>query len=153
MSKSLNSDQSRELAAQIRSSAKAPFENAHAAAIKLKQALYVQGFLVVAAQPQEPREHAWLELEDSIIDPTLPHLQASAGLHYYPAQHLTVKQLKAAVEEANEDYPEDNPLPIYGSSPYAYYGNVMLGGQDYLNAHEQAIAKCQELTQHIAETN
>jgi hypothetical protein len=66
-------------------------------------------------------------------------------LYYFPAQKLSVKELKAAVEEAKEDYPEDEPLPIYGAAPYEYYGDIMLGGAEYQAAYEEAMAKCREL--------
>jgi hypothetical protein len=64
-----------------------------------------------------------------------------------------VKQLKAAVEEAIEDYPEDPPLPVYGAAPYEYYGDKMLGGRDYQAAYEEALAKCRELKQASSENN
>lgn len=64
-----------------------------------------------------------------------------------------MKQLKDAIEEAKEDYPEDNPLPIYGSAPYEYYGDVMLGGKEYLEAYQAAEAKCRELNQRMVEKN
>ena len=51
----------------------------------------------------------------------------------------------AAIEEAQEDYPEDDPLPIYGEMPYEYYGDSMLGGQDYQTAYQAANEKCKEL--------
>lgn len=139
-------------AEQINSKARAPFDNAYKAALKLKGAVYyVQGFLAFTGKPYKPIEHSWIELDDVIIDPTLPHLGKPAqALHYFPAHRLTVKQLKAAIEEATEDYPDDDPLPIYGSQPYEYYGDVMLGGQEYLAAYEAAAAKCTELNQpHI----
>jgi hypothetical protein len=49
------------------------------------------------------------------------------------------------VEESKEDYQEDDPLPIYGEAPYDYYGDVMLGGIEYLTAYQAAQAKCQEI--------
>lgn len=58
---------------------------------------------------------------------------------------MSVKQLTAAIEEAQEDYPEDEPLPVYGAAPYEYYGDVMLGGADYAAAYAQAEAKSREL--------
>ena len=121
---------------------------------QLQAQLYVQGFLAVVGQPHKPIEHSWIELSDHIIDPTLPHLKRSAeALHYFPAHRLSVKQLKAAIEEAKEDYPDDDPLPIYGASPYEYYGDLMLGGKDYLDAYNAALAKCQELQQAKATFN
>jgi hypothetical protein len=84
----------------------------------------------------------------------LPHLhQKPEGLHYFVAQSVSVKKLKAIVEESKEDYPEDDPLPIYGSSPYEYYGNIMLGGKEYQAAFDAAAAKCKELNQKQAENN
>ena len=55
------------------------------------------------------------------------------------------------VEEAKEDYPEDPPLPIYGSMPYEYYGDVMLGGKEYQQAFDAAQAKCRELNRPTLE--
>ncbi len=139
---------SRSIAKEIGSKAKSPFENAYKAALAMPDVSYVQGFLAFAGQPFQPIEHSWLEQPDRIVDPTLPHLgRAATDLHYFPAQSLTVKRLKAVVEEAREDYPDDDPLPIYGPEPYAYYGDLMLGGKDYQKAFEQAAAKCRELNQ------
>lgn len=150
----LDEARSLELAQQINSKARKPFDNAYRAALKLKGAHYVQGFLATVGQPYKPIEHAWVELEATILDPTLPHLNRKADrLYYFPAQRLTLKELKAILEESKEDYPEDDPLPIYGEAPYAYYGDVMLGGPEYLVAHEAAGLKCQELNQRNAEQN
>lgn len=146
MDKPLDEAQSRAIAEQIKSKPKARFDNAYRAALAIQGATYVQGFVVFPGKPYKPLEHAWIELEHCIVDPTLPHLQASAAaLHYFPAQSLTVKQLKAAIEEAKEDYPDDDPLPIYGNAPYEYYGDVMLGGKAYQTAFETAQAKSKEL--------
>lgn len=154
MTLSFDETRSREVAEQIKSKARQPFENAYRAALVTAGAVYVQGFLVYAHKPYRPIEHSWLEVGDCIIDPTFPHLNRKAeDLSYFPAQRLTVKQLKAAVEEAKEDYPDDNPLPIYGTTPYEYYGDVMLGGKEYLEAHQAAEAKCRELSQRIADQN
>lgn len=145
MNKPLDETRSRELAQQVKSKAKAPFENAHRAALSVSGAHYVQGFLALKNR-SKPLEHAWIELEDCIIDPSLPFLNQSPDqIYYFPVQRLTVKQLKAAIEEAKEDYPDDPPLPIYGAAPYEYYGDVMLGGRDYQEAFEAAQHKCQEL--------
>lgn len=145
-SPTVDEELSRATAEQVKSKARSPFDNAYRAALATKGAVYVQGFLSFAGQPYEPIEHGWIEVDDRIIDPSLPHLNRKAtGLYYFPAQRLTVKQLKAAVEEAQEDYPEDDPLPIYGPPPYEYYGDVMLGGKAYQAAYEAALAKCQEL--------
>lgn len=155
MNKSLNAELSVEIATQIKSKAHQPFNNAYKAVLATEKARYVQGFLVMAAKPYKPIEHSWMELKDTsvddseqitIIDPTLPHLhQNSEQLWYFAAQSVSVKQLQAIIEESQEDYPEDDPLPIYGDAPYEYYGNVMLGGQEYLSAYQAAEAKCQEL--------
>ena len=154
MNKPLDVEQSIELAARLKSKAKAPFDNAYRAALASAGAIYVQGFLAVVGQPHKPLEHGWIELSDRLIDPTLPHLKRSAEtLYYFPAQRLTVKKLKAAIEEAKEDYPDDDPLPIYGASPYEYYGDLMLGGKDYLDAYNAALAKVQELKQAKATSN
>jgi len=148
MNKPLDAEQSIALATRIKSKAKTPFDNAYRAALATTGATYVQGFVAFVGQPYKPLEHSWLELDDRILDPNLPHLNRPAeALHYFPAQRLTVKQLKAAIEEAQEDYPDDDPLPIYGATPYEYYGDVMLGGKDYLAAHNAAIAQCQSLNQ------
>ncbi|MCU0568426.1 MAG: hypothetical protein MUF49_17740 [Oculatellaceae cyanobacterium Prado106] len=154
MGKAVDEALSLELATKIKSKAKAQFDNAYRAALATEGALYVQGFLVVAGNPAKPLEHAWIEVGDTILDPTLPHLkQKPQNLHYFPAQPLTVKKLKAIVEEAKEDYPEDDPLPVYGSSPYEYYGNVMLGGKEYQEALKLAEAKCREIKQQQSERN
>jgi hypothetical protein len=135
-----------EIAQRIQSRAIAPFDNAYRAALSINGATYTQGFIVLAGHGQQPLEHAWVELGESIVDPTLPHLnRAVQEIYYFPAQRLSVKALKAAVEEAQEDYPEDEPLPIYGAPPYEYYGDVMLGGKDYLEAYQAAELKSKEL--------
>ncbi|MFM7426154.1 MAG: hypothetical protein ACKO7W_14370, partial [Elainella sp.] len=140
--------QSQAVAEQIKSKARKPFDNAHRAALQVAGAVYVQGFVVYASKPYRLIEHAWLEAANQIIDPNLPHLnKKAADLSYFPAQRLTVKQLKAAIEEAKEDYPDDDPLPIYGTTPYEYYGDVMLGGKEYAEAYQAAEAKCKELAQ------
>lgn len=142
----LNETRSVEVAQEIQSKASKSFDNAYRAALALKGATYVQGFVAIAYGPSQPIEHAWVEMDESIIDPTLPHFNRAAGdIYYFPAQHLSLKKLKAIVEESEEDYPEDDPLPIYGAPPYEYYGEVMLGGKDYLDAFQAAEAKCKEL--------
>jgi hypothetical protein len=154
MNKTLDESLSIEVAKQINSQAQSSFENAYNAALATDGAAYVQGFLALSRKPYILLEHSWLEVDDRIIDPTLPHLHCNPqDLYYFPAQRLTVKQLKAAVEEAKEDYPEDNPLPIYGDAPYEYYGEVMLGGKDYLDAYQAAEDKCKELNRQIADQN
>lgn len=153
MSKPLDEARSRELAQQVKSKAKAPFENAHRAALAVSGAQYVQGFLVLGNR-SKPLEHAWIELEDCILDPSLPFLnQPVETFQYFPVQRLTVKQLKAAIEEAKEDYPDDPPLPIYGAAPYEYYGDVMLGGRDYQQAFEAAQRQCQKSNQNGKRNN
>ncbi|MBW4563085.1 MAG: hypothetical protein KME32_18435 [Mojavia pulchra JT2-VF2] len=154
MNKPLDEALSVEIAQRIKSKAKKPFDNAYKAALATDKAKYVQGFLVFPGKPYQPIEHGWIELGESIVDPNLPHLQKNPQqLYYFAAQSLTVKQLKAIIEESQEDYPEDDPLPIYGDAPYAYYGDVMLGGQDYLDAYQAAVAKSQEINQPKLENN
>jgi len=154
MNKSLDEAHSIDLAKQISSKAKSAFDNAYKAALACEGALYVQGFLVMSGKLCQPIEHSWIELDDRIIDPTLPYLQKlGQEFYYFPAQHLTIKQLTAAVEEAKEDYPEDDPLPIYGAAPYEYYGDVMLGGKEYLQSYQAAEAKSKELHRQIADRN
>ncbi|MGV0025677.1 hypothetical protein [Phormidesmis priestleyi] len=146
MDKPLDVERSLEIAQTVKSKAKSIFENAYKAALVTEGATYVQGFVVFAGSPFKPIEHGWLELDDCLIDPSFQHLNRKADqLFYFPAQRLTVKQLKKAIEEAEEDYPEDDALPVYGKMPYEYYGDLMLGGKDYLNAHQAAEAKCKEL--------
>jgi hypothetical protein len=146
MNKPLDTTLSLEIANNIKSKAKESFNNAFLATKLLKESMYVQGFLATTGKPYKPIEHCWLEFEDRIVDPTLPHLnRTEQELYYFPAQRLSVKQLLAAVEEAKEDYPDDPPLPVYGDAPYEYYGDVMLGGHDYQVAYKQALAKCKEL--------
>jgi len=143
MDKQLDEALSRDVATQVSSKAKAPFDNAYKAALAIEGAIYVQGFLV--NKSRRPVEHGWIEVGDRIVDPTFPFWKATAAsLFYFAAQRLTVKQLKVMIEEAQEDYPEDNPLPIYGSTPYEYYGDVMLGGMEYVEAFQAAEAKSQQ---------
>ena len=146
MSKTLDVTLSTDIAQQIKTKAQAPFENAFKASQLTEGSSYVQGFIVLSGKPSKPIEHGWIEQEDRIIDPTLPHLNIDGQeLFYFPAHRLSVAQTKAAVEEATEDYPEDDPLPIYGAAPYEYYGDVMLGGADYAAAYREAEAKCKQL--------
>ncbi len=146
MDKPLDAEQSIALANQVK--AKNSFERAAKSVSLLEGALYVQGFVVVVGAPYKPMEHCWLELDDRILDPSLQSLNRQPEeISYYPAQRITEKKLKAAIEEAQEDYPEDEPLPIYGSAPYTYYGDLMLGGKEYLDAFETATAKARELNQ------
>ncbi|MEA5514289.1 hypothetical protein [Nodularia sp. UHCC 0506] len=163
MNKALNETLSILIAQSIKSKANQPFDNAYRAVLATEKAKYVQGFLAVAQMPYQPIEHGWIELGDAsgndasivnIIDPTLPHLYKTAQeLWYFAAQSFSIKQLKAIIEESKEDYPEDNPLPIYGDAPYEYYGDVMLGGQEYLAAYQAAEAKCKELRELNATIN
>ncbi len=146
MNKPLDEALSIEISQRINSKANKPFDNTYRAALATDGALYVQGFLVFAGKPYQPIEHSWIELSDSIIDPNLPHLHKNPQeLWYFAAQRLTIKKLKAVIEESQEDYPEDDPLPIYGEPPYEYYGDVMLGGKDYLAAYQAAESKCKEI--------
>ncbi|MBW4632467.1 MAG: hypothetical protein KME30_11375 [Iphinoe sp. HA4291-MV1] len=154
MNKLLNEALSIETAQRVKSKAKSPFDNAYRATLATEGGIYVQGFLAFAGKPYKPIEHGWMELEDCIVDPTLSYLNKNAQeLWYFTAQRLTVKQLKVIIEESKEDYPEDDPLPVYGDPPYEYYGNIMLGGKDYLEAYQAAEAKCRELNQKNAEKN
>ncbi|MBE8991230.1 hypothetical protein [Nostoc sp. LEGE 12450] len=158
MNKLLDETLSMETAERINSRASTPFDNAYKAALSTEGARYVQGFLTFVGKPYRPIEHSWIELGDAsevrIIDPTLPHLNKNPQeLWYFAAQRLTVKKLKAIIEESKEDYPEDEPLPIYGDPPYEYYGDVMLGGQDYLAAYQAAEAKCKEINKLNPERN
>jgi len=148
MSKSLDIVLSTEIAERIGSKANKCFDNAYQAALLDDRYLYVQGFLVVGVEPYAVMEYGWIELDDQIIDPTFVALNKDAEhLYYFPAQSLKNKQLKAVIEESKEDYPEDDPLPIYGTMPYEYYGEIMLGGKEYLAAYQAAEAKCMELSQ------
>ncbi len=148
MSKSLDINLSTQIAEQIGSKAHKCFENAYQAALLDNNYLYVQGFLVIGIEPYSIMEYGWIELDDEIIDPTFVSLNLDAqNLYYFPAQSLKVKHLKAVVDESKEDYPEDDPLPIYGNTPYEYYGEIMLGGKEYLAAYQAAEAKCRELLQ------
>lgn len=147
MSKSLDIDLSTKIAGRINSQANKYFDNAYQAAILDDSYLYVQGFLVLGVEPHSIIEYGWVELDDQIIDPTFVFLSQDAQyLYYFPAQSLKVKQLKAVIEESQEDYPEDDPLPIYGTTPYEYYGELMLGGKEYLAAYQAAEVKCMELS-------
>lgn len=146
MNKPLDPTRSLEIGKAIKSRADNVFDNAYRAALLTPDCKYVQGFLVFGEKPYQPIEHSWIELDDCLVDPTFAYLKKDAQkLHYFPAHTLTVKQLIAAVEEAKEDYPEDDPLPVYGKMPYDYYGDVMLGGKDYKAAYEEALAFAKEL--------
>ncbi|WP_375499321.1 hypothetical protein [uncultured Nostoc sp.] len=158
MNKLLDETLSIKIAESINSRASTPFDNAYKAALSTEGARYIQGFLAFAGKPYRPIEHGWIEVGDAsdvrIVDPTLPHLNKNPQeLWYFAAQRLTVKKLKAIIEESKEDYPEDDPLPIYGDPPYEYYGDVMLGGQDYLAAYQAAEAKCREISELNPESN
>lgn len=162
MTKILDETLSRELATRIKSKPKKCFENAYQGVLAISQegsdpnneATYIQGFLVMPGAPYKPLEHGWVELDQKILDPTFPHLGCLAqDMYYFPAQYLTRKQLQSILEESQEDYPEDDPLPVYGDQPYEYYGNLMLGGSNYQTAYELAVAKCRELNQPKKETN
>ncbi|WP_293339506.1 hypothetical protein [Microcoleus sp. CAWBG58] len=148
MTELLDETLSIEIATRIKSNAKNCFDNACKAALSTEGAIYVQGFLAAPGAPYKPIEYGWIEIGDRIVDPTFPHLAKSAGdIHYFPAHRLSVKKLKAILDESKEDYPEDDPLPVYGNQPYEYYGDLMLGGKDYQNAYDLALAKCKELNQ------
>ncbi len=154
MSKSLDINLSTEIAERIGSKANKCFDNAYQAALLDDRYLYVQGFLVVGVEPYSVMEYGWIELDDQIIDPTFVSLSLDAQyLSYFPAQSLKNKQLIALIEESKEDYPEDDPLPIYGTAPYEYYGEIMLGGKDYLAAYQAAEAKSIELSQQERDRN
>ncbi|WP_353928903.1 hypothetical protein WJM97_11215 [Okeanomitos corallinicola TIOX110] len=154
MNKSLDESLSQEIAETIKSKAKKPFDNAYKAVLATEGAKYVQGFIVVTGQPYKPIEHAWIELEDKIIDPTFPHFNRKAeNIWYFSAQSVSAKKLKTIIDESKEDYPEDDPLPIYGDTPYQYYGDVMLGDQKYLDAYQVAEVKCREINGLDAEKN
>ncbi len=146
MTKILDEILSQEIASIIKSPPEKCFDNAYRAALVIEGAIYVQGFLVIPAISDQPLEYGWLELGDRIVDPTFPHLGVTAeNLYYFPAQSLSIKQLTAILEESKEDYPLDDPLPVYGDLPYEYYGDLMLGGIDYQTAYMLALDKCREL--------
>jgi hypothetical protein len=146
MPKTFDEAQSREVAKAAKSRSSAPFDNAYAAIVLVPDAVYVQGFVVFPGAPYQPIEHAWLEVGETIVDPSFPSLKQQAdNVYYFPAQELTLARLKGAIEEAKEDYPEDDPLPIYGTQPYDYYGDLMLGGSAYTAAFAAAQTQCREL--------
>ncbi|MEK0181045.1 MAG: hypothetical protein EAZ78_11010 [Oscillatoriales cyanobacterium] len=146
MTKILDEMLSQEIASSIKSQPEKCFDNAYRAALVIEGAIYVQGFLVIPAISDQPLEYGWLELGDRIVDPTFPHLGVTAeNLYYFPAQSLSIKKLTAILEESKEDYPLDDPLPVYGDLPYEYYGDLMLGGTDYQTAYMLALDKCREL--------
>ncbi|MCF4966359.1 hypothetical protein [Nostoc sp. CMAA1605] len=154
MNKILDVELSKKTAEIIKSKARKPFDNAYKAALATQGAKYVQGFLVCQGKPTKPLEHGWIETEETIVDPNLPHLHNHVQEMWYFAAHtLSVKQLKEIIEESKEDYPEDDPLPIYGDAPYEYYGDVMLGGKEYLAAYQAAEAKCKEIQGLKAQNN
>ena len=119
MNKLLDETASREISAQIESKSKKPFDNAYKAVLVTEGGIYAQGFLVLKHKSSyQLLEHAWIEIDSRIIDPNLPHLtKESQEMWYFTAQTFTVKKLKRIIEESKEDYPEDDPLPIYGDAP------------------------------------
>ncbi len=146
MTKILDEIVSVEISNVINSKATKCFDNAYQAALAMEGAIYVQGFLVSSEFPDKAIEYSWIELGDRIIDPTFPHLGLNAEkLYYFPAQSLSLKKITAIIEESKEDYPLDDPLPVYGDLPYEYYGDLMLGGKDYQTAYLLALDKCREL--------
>jgi hypothetical protein len=162
MNKQLDEVRSHQVSQSIKGKAKKPFDNAYKAALATEGANYVQGFVVFSGSPYRPVEHAWIEVTEStedesvirIIDPHLPHLKKKAEeLFYFAAQSLDIDELKEILEESEEDYPEDDPLPIYGDAPYEYYGDVMLGDKKYLDAYQLAEAKCKEVNKPIVDSN
>ncbi|MGF1515574.1 MAG: hypothetical protein ACFB5Z_18000 [Elainellaceae cyanobacterium] len=154
MNKPVDDARSTQVASAIKSKARQPFQNAYQALQHVEQGSYVQGFLVISGSPFNPHEHAWIETDDAIVEPSLPHLgQPAAALCYFAAQTLSASKLASAIEVAKEDYPEDDPLPVYGNMPYAYYGDVMLGGEDYQQAYLKAQALSQTLAQRQSEQN
>ena len=154
MSKPLDPTLSIEIGKAIKSKPNDSFNNAYKAALSNKTCMYVQGFLVFAGYPYKPVEHGWIELDNCIIDPSLPHLDKNPEeLYYFAAHSLSVEDLEAQVEEAKEDYPEDKPLPVYGDMPYEYYGDIMLGGNDYKLAYEEALVKSKELNKPVTPSN
>jgi hypothetical protein len=138
--KPLDLELSKQITKQIKAIPKQIFENTYKAALKVENALYTQGFLAIAGNAK-PQEYSWLELPDSVIDVNLPKNNLVERF-YFPAQHLSLDRLKIAIAEAKEDYPEDDPLPIYGNEPYEYYGEVLLGGKEYQTAYAAAMEKC-----------
>jgi hypothetical protein len=145
--KKLDPERSKQIAQQIAKQSKLIpkliFENTHKAAFIVADSLYTQGFVVNLGKSSKPQEHSWLELDHFIIDLGLTKLNLDSRL-YFPAQQLNLTELKAAIAEAEEDYPEDSPLPIYGSQPYDYYGELLLGGKDYTIAYNAAMARCSQ---------
>jgi hypothetical protein len=149
----LDVDRSNALASQIKAKGKKIFDNAAKAAAETPGAVYVQGFVAVNHKPFEPIEHAWIEVEGAILDPNFGFLELTdeakaspeariAAVLYFEAQQLTPKKLKLAIAEAKEDYPEDDPLPIYGPMPHEYYGHKMMGGKAYQEAFNAAESHC-----------
>jgi hypothetical protein len=74
MSKPLEENLSREIAQRIKSNPKNSFDNSYKATLLHDSAMYVQGFLVGTGKPYKPIEHSWLEFDEYLVDPTLPHL-------------------------------------------------------------------------------
>ncbi len=67
----LDETRSIEVSQHIQSKSGTPFDNAYRAALATEGAMYVQGFITFD-RPTEPIEHAWIELGDTIVDPSLP---------------------------------------------------------------------------------
>lgn len=94
--KLLNESLSLQVAQTIKSQAKKPFENAYKALLVTDGAKYVQGFLVLTGHPYKPIEHAWIELEDVIIDPSFAYLQRKSRKYLvFPRTSFNPEQIKS----------------------------------------------------------
>lgn len=150
MDKILDVELSTEIITRIKSKSKDSFDKAYKAALLIEGAIYVQGFLVINAKPYKPIEHSWVEIDERIVDPSFSSFNKNAEeLFYFRAQQLDVEELKASVEEALEDYPGDEPLPVFPPLPHEYYGNKMMGGKDYTEAYQKAEDKSKELKKKL----
>jgi hypothetical protein len=156
-SKPLDPVRSKQIAQQIKANPKLNFENSYKAALQLEDSLYVQGFMITIGKSnkskeqfkvqikEQPKEYSWLELDDCLIDLNLPNGNID-NRFYFAAQKLSLNQLKIAIAAAKEDYPDDSPLPIYGKEPYQYYGDQLLGGEEYQAAYQAAVAALKSQT-------
>lgn len=99
------------LARRVKAIPKLCFDNCRRAVENLDTyagATYVEGFAVAREGPKMALEHAWLEFEGVILDPTLP----DRDLVYFPSLRFSGREgLAAAAAIPKKDW--DPPVPIF----------------------------------------
>ena len=127
---------SREVAQKVKSKSRKPFDNAYRAALAVKGATYVQGFLVAGGGRCKLVEHSWIEVGDRaadapdvpeapeapdtpgvvIVDPNLPYLNASTeNLYYFPAHRLTPLEYQISNLYAGNRFKSSRKYPCRGN--------------------------------------